>query len=174
MMEWLSERFAPGPVFAWLCIGFLCTVPLVWIMARLVRRPSIRFSSLIAVRSFGRSWAMRALFVLPLLRTLAIVAMVIALARPQTGGTYRDSAEGIAIQMVLDVSGSMEELDFRVGGRSVRRLDAVKKVFRDFVLGASGLTGRPDDLIAMTTFAMYDSFNDLWESLDCVSHFGAS
>ena len=155
MMEWLSERFAPGPGFAWLCVGFLAAVPLVWIMARVVRRPSVRFSSLSAVRWFGRSWAMRALFVIPLLRTLAIVVLVIALARPQMGGVYRDSAEGIAIQMVLDVSGSMEELDFKIGGRKVRRIDAVKNVFRDFVLGASGLAGRPDDLIAMTTFAMY-------------------
>ena len=56
---------------------------------------------------------MRAHFVLPLLRTLAIATLILALARPQSGGAYHDTREGIAIQMVLDVSGSMSADDFR-------------------------------------------------------------
>jgi Ca-activated chloride channel family protein len=40
-------------------------------------------------------------------------------------------------------------------GKAVRRLDAVKEVFRDFVVGEKSLRGRENDLIGMTTFAMY-------------------
>ena len=35
MMEWLVARFAPGPFFGWLCIGFLLLIPVVWFRARL-------------------------------------------------------------------------------------------------------------------------------------------
>jgi len=156
MMEWLDERFSPGPLFGWLGLVFVLLIPLVWIRAKaLRRRPTVRFSSVQGLKTLGVSWAARTRFVLPLLRTLAIAMLLIALARPQSGGAYRDLNEGIAVQMVLDVSGSMAEQDFVIDGRPARRLDAVKRVFRDFVLGGDSLRGREGDLIGMTTFAMY-------------------
>jgi Ca-activated chloride channel family protein len=156
MMDFLSERFAPGPLFAWLCLAFLALTPLVWLGNRSRRRRlTVRFSSVQALRTVGTTWATRTRFVLPLLRTLAILALIVALARPQSSGAYRDTSEGIAIQMVLDVSGSMAEEDFLMDGRWVRRLDAVKRVFHDFVLGRGPLGGRENDLTGMTTFAMY-------------------
>ncbi|MFQ5413438.1 MAG: VWA domain-containing protein [Phycisphaerae bacterium] len=155
-MSVLSSWFAPGAVFGWLCVVFLLAIPVVWIAARRTRhRAHVRFSSVDALRRLGPTWAVRLWFVPPLLRTLAVLALVVALARPQAGGAYRDTTEGIAIQMVLDVSGSMAETDFAMDGRWVRRLDAVKRVFRDFVLGSGGLPGRANDLIGMTTFARY-------------------
>ncbi len=156
MIEWFDERFGPGPLFGWLCLAFAVLVPLVWIQARgSARRPTMRFSSLGFFRSMESTWATRTRFILPLLRSLAIVALIVALARPQSGGAYHDTSEGIAIQMVLDVSGSMAEEDFVMDGRRVRRLDAVKQVFEDFVLGRGKLRGRENDLVGMTTFAMY-------------------
>ncbi len=156
MMELFSERFAPGPLFGWLCAAFLLAVPVVWVFAyREGTRPAVRFSSIAAFGRIGASWAVRMRWIVPALRTVAVMALIVALARPQGGGEYHDTREGIAIQMVLDVSGSMAEEDFRLGGRPVRRLDAVKRVFKDFVLGADSLSGRGNDLIGMTTFAMY-------------------
>jgi len=156
MIEWLTERFQPGAVFLPACILFLVLVPLVWWRSRgLRRRPTVRFSSVENLKHTCGSWATRTRFVLPLLRTLALLALIFALARPQSGGVVSDTREGIAIQMVLDVSGSMAEEDFAIAGQRARRIDAVKRVFRDFVLGASGLGGRQNDLIGMTTFAMY-------------------
>ena len=38
--------------------------------------------------------------------------------------------------MVLDTSGSMEAIDFQLKGRNVSRLDAVKHVVQEFVLGS--------------------------------------
>ncbi len=159
-MSYLQERFAPQPPFGWLCFVLLLLIPIVWWRAfRNSRRPTLRFSSTEAFRAIGASWATRGRYVLPLLRSLAILALIVALARPQSGGEYVDSRKGIAIQMVLDVSGSMSEQDFVVRGRPARRLDAVKQVFHDFVLGAGPLGGRDNDLIGMTTFAMYADTN---------------
>lgn len=160
MMQYLQERFAPQPPFGWLCLVLLLLIPLVWWRAIGQRkRPTLRFSSTEPFRTLGSSWATHARYVLPMLRTLAIAALVVALARPQSGGEYIDTREGIAIQMVLDVSGSMSEEDFVVDGRAARRLDAVKLVFKDFVLGSGALGGRDNDLIGMTTFAMFADTN---------------
>lgn len=156
MMEWLAERFRPGPLFGWLSLIFLMLLPFLWITIRAGRRrPAVRFSAVDALRPMRPTLAARTRFVLPLARTLAILCLIAALARPQSGGEYHDSSEGIAIQMVLDVSGSMAEEDFMLEGRRVRRLDAVKRVFEDFVLGRGDLRGREGDLIGMTTFAMF-------------------
>ena len=156
MMTYLTERFAPGPLFGWACVAFLVLVPVVWMCARAGRaRPAMRFSTLDWAEAVGSSWRSKLRPLLPLIRTLAIVALVVALARPQMGGSYVDSREGIAIQMVLDVSGSMKEQDFVIDGRRARRVDAVKAVFEDFVLGRGTLGGRENDLIGMTAFAMF-------------------
>ncbi|MCO6438706.1 MAG: VWA domain-containing protein [Phycisphaerae bacterium] len=156
MIEFLQDRFAPGPLFAWLCVGFLVAIPLIWLRARWLRtRATMRYSGTPFLRTIGSTWITRLRSLPLLLRTLAIVALVVALARPQAGGEYRATREGIAIQMVLDVSGSMATEDFVIDQRRVRRLDAVKRVFEDFVLGRGPLPGRENDLIGMTTFAMY-------------------
>jgi Ca-activated chloride channel family protein len=88
----------------------------------------------------------------------------------QTGPRWPDlhtriETEGIAIVMLVDVSGSMGERDFDWRGEPITRLDAVKKVFRLFVAGgdgpessgdgtdASNFQGRPTDQIGLVTFA---------------------
>ena len=63
--------------------------------------------------------------------------MIVGLARPQAGkAETRISGQGIAIEMVLDVSGSMEAIDFQLAGKDVSRLTAVKHVIEEFVLGS--------------------------------------
>lgn len=117
---------------------------------------SLRFSSTAAARSLAGSWRSRFAAVPLLLRALALVALVIAVARPQFGTErVRDISRGVAIGMVLDRSSSMGER-LRFGGRTVTRLDGVKRVFREFIDPTEGdLGGRPNDLIGMTTFARY-------------------
>lgn len=74
-----------------------------------------------------------------LLKLLALACLILALARPQTGQT-RSSVltEGINIVLAVDVSGSMEALDFRLDGEPVTRLEAVKAVVREFVKHRAG------------------------------------
>jgi len=155
MSEWFNERFAPGAVFLWFTGAFVLLFPMIWLRARSRVVATVRFSATRALSAIPRGLTVRLRFVVPLLRTLAIGCLLIALLRPQSGGAYRDNNEGIAIQMVLDVSGSMSEQDFVLNGRRVRRLDAVKSVFEDFALGTDELRGREGDLIGMTKFAMY-------------------
>src|SRR5207244_1522001 len=84
------------------------------------------------------------------LRGLGIAALVLALAGPRwpDPGT-RLTSEGIAIAVVLDVSGSMAEPDFAWGAATVPRLTAAKRAFRLLVAGGeeNGVTlpGRAAD-----------------------------
>lgn len=156
MIEWVQERFAPGPIFVWVCGAALLLIPLIWLRAmRTSKRPTLRFSSLRWLEGVPGGWAARLWFVPPLLRTLAVLCVILAIARPQRGGEFSDSREGIAIQLILDVSGSMQEPDFVIQNRRVRRLDAVKAVLEDFVLGKEKLRGREGDLVGLTTFAKF-------------------
>jgi Ca-activated chloride channel family protein len=94
---------------------------------------------------------------LPLgLRLLALTFLIIALARPQAGlEKVEDISKGVAIEMVVDRSGSMGS-EMKFDGQSLSRLDVVKKVFAEFVSGnGRDLKGRPTDLIGLITFARY-------------------
>lgn len=155
MSEWFNDRFAPGPMFLWFTGAFFLVLPMVWWRARSRVVATVRFSSTRSFSGSGSGFAACFRFLVPLLRTLAVCCLLVALLRPQSGGAYQDSNEGIAVQMVLDVSGSMSEEDFVLKGRRVRRLDAVKSVFEDFALGTDELRGREGDLIGMTKFAMF-------------------
>ncbi len=114
-----------------------------------------RFSSVRHARAAGHSLRQRLLFVPPALRVLAMVLLVAALARPQQGREQvRDVSEGIAIEMVVDRSSSMQaEMKYR--GERLNRLEVVKRVFEEFVHGGGGLEGRPNDLIGMVSFARF-------------------
>lgn len=90
---------------------------------------------------------------LPWVYGLGLLLTVLGLARPQSGKSEsRITGEGIAIEMVLDISGSMEALDFQLNGEDVSRLEAVKHVIGQFVLGAKDLSGRRDDLVGVVAF----------------------
>lgn len=136
---------------------FLLLVPLAALLVwRRSDRVRLRFSSTEAAGRVRASWPAR-LHGLPLLlRALALLALVTAMARPQHGTERaRDISRGVAIAMVVDRSSSMGER-MRLGGRAVTRLEAVKQVFREFVEPTEGeMGGRPNDMIGMTAFAQY-------------------
>ncbi|MHC4831555.1 MAG: vWA domain-containing protein, partial [Planctomycetota bacterium] len=66
--------------------------------------------------------------------------------------------EGLAIQLVLDRSGSMEQ-EMRYGASTLPRIEVVKRIFDAFVRGGEGLSGRPSDLVGLTTFARFPEEN---------------
>jgi Ca-activated chloride channel family protein len=67
---------------------------------------------------------------LKILKYLALVLMIIALARPQKGTNYEDSKEqGIDIMIALDISSSMRSIDFK----PLNRLEAAKNAAADFI-----------------------------------------
>jgi Ca-activated chloride channel family protein len=151
-LTWLGESF----YYPWA----LCALPLaalVWLRGRPgARRATLRYSDLESIAAAGRTWAVPGRMLPPALRTLALILLVICAARPRLGNQQtRIRSEGVAIQLVVDRSSSMEALDFQIGERQVNRLDAVKRVVRDFVLGVDELPGRPDDLIGLIVFARF-------------------
>jgi Ca-activated chloride channel family protein len=126
-----------------------------WWRFRPQRRAAAVFSSVSDLKGLPVTNAQRLRRGLPYLYGLGLCLVIVGLARPQAGkAESRISGQGIAIELVLDVSGSMEALDFQLDGQDVSRLAAVKHVIREFVLGsrASGLSGRPDDLVGLVAF----------------------
>ena len=138
---------------------------LLWLQLR-GRRAALRHPAgrLLAALPAGRThlarWGGAAL------RTLAFVLLAVALAGPRTPDLRtRIETEGVAVVMLVDVSGSMSTHDFDWQGQSISRLDAVKRVFRLFVSGGAGsdatpdggdarsFQGRPTDLIGLVVFA---------------------
>ncbi|MGD0088776.1 MAG: VWA domain-containing protein [Planctomycetota bacterium] len=149
--------------------GFRFCSPLWFILAPLAlavvwwswhpgRRAAVVFSSLADLKTLPVTTAQRVRRLLPWAYGVGLLLLVAALARPQQGKSEaRLHTEGIAIEMVVDVSGSMEALDYEINGEPASRVSAVKHVFREFVLGSksSGLHGRPNDLIGLVAFGTY-------------------
>lgn len=116
----------------------------------------ILFSSLKLLPQGQKTWRMRLGFLPPLLLSLATAALAVALAGPRIADRQaRVKKQGIAIMLVIDVSGSMQALDLSEKDRERTRLDAVREVLVDFVSGGHGLSGRPDDLLGIVSFAGY-------------------
>ncbi len=139
----------------WLLLA-IPVVLVVWHDLRRQRRSAVLFSSVHILKTLPRTLALRFRRVMPWVLLAGLLLVAIALARPQRGlDEYRIHAEGIAIQMVCDCSGSMRALDFTEGDEPETRLSVVKRVFRDFVSGKGDLPGRPDDLIGLIAFGGY-------------------
>jgi len=125
------------------------------------RRPALRYPDLRLLAGLPRGRAGLVRRGGALLRGTAVAALVAAAAGPRTPDLKtRLPAEGIAVVLALDVSGSMAAPDFSWadGAPPVSRLDAAKRAFRLFVAGGDGpdgtrFDGRPADQIGLVTFA---------------------
>ncbi|MCH2470465.1 MAG: VWA domain-containing protein [Gemmatimonadetes bacterium] len=126
-------------------LGLLAIVPLTyWLGARGERRTgALRFSALDMARQAGNGISVWLPRVPALLGAVGVTAVIVALARPQTGITSETLlTEGIDIIMVMDVSSSMLAEDLEPN-----RLQAAKGVAADFV------GGRRNDRIGLVAFA---------------------
>ncbi len=126
-------------------LALLAIVPLTyWLRGRGAHRTgALRFSALDTIRETGvgiSNWLPR---VPSVFGAVGVVAVIVALARPQTGVTSETLlTQGIDIVMVMDVSSSMLAEDLEPN-----RLEAAKAVAADFV------GGRRNDRIALVAFA---------------------
>ncbi len=146
-----------NPEFLWLAP---LAGALAWWWARR-GRAALRFSDV--TRFAGRTGTRAVLAVRggAALRGLACLALVLACAGPRRpDGETALPAEGIAIMMAIDVSGSMDTPDvaWAAGGPPVTRLEAARRAFKLFVGGGDAPDGsafepRPGDAIGLVTFA---------------------
>lgn len=82
------------------------------------------------------------------LRMIAAGLLITGLAGPRLVNTETEAkASGIDILLAIDVSGSMEAMDFKINGKETNRMDIVKNVVSKFI------NERPDDRIGLVAFA---------------------
>ncbi len=105
---------------------------------------TLQYSDLQLVHGLPRSARLRLRWLPPALRLAALAMLVLAVARPQTGRDLEIiRGKGVDIVMVLDISGSMEALDFE----PQNRLGAAKQVTGEFI------ARRHYDRIGLVVFA---------------------
>ena len=95
----------------------------------------IKFSSVDKFAACPVSWRIRLRSLLLVIRFACLLLLIFALARPRKGTVIsQKSTEGVAIQVVLDRSGSMaEQMDYF--GKGLNRLEVAKRVLTDFIRG---------------------------------------
>lgn len=132
-----------------LALALLLLLPLLAVMrSRSGNQGAVVFSSLHIVRRLGPlakgrmgGFRLAALF-------LSLASLILALSRPQwVNRTEKVSESGVELILAIDVSRSMQVEDFRIEGNRVNRLQAAKKVTRDFI------RGRASDRIGLLAFA---------------------
>ena len=140
-LDWKHITFAQ-PVF----FGLLLLIPaMIWWYLRSKKddSPALRLttvSGISQIKTGGKAQFRPILFVL---RIVALIALSIALARPQTSNTTENiDSEGIDIVLAIDVSGSMLAEDFKPN-----RYEAAKSVALKFV------DQRPTDRIGLVIFS---------------------
>ena len=105
-------------------------------------QPTVSFSNLAWLEGAVTSkiWLIHSAFGL---RVLALTAIIVALARPQSSTSFQNvTTEGIDIVMAVDISSSMLARDFEPN-----RLDAAKEVAIEFI------KERPNDRIGLVVYS---------------------
>lgn len=110
---------------------------------KIKQEASFRLSTLQSIKALKPSWRVRFRPFLIVLRGVAFVALVVALARPQSSNVSESvDSDGIDIVLSIDVSGSMMAEDLKPN-----RIEAAKKVATDFV------DKRANDRIGLVIFS---------------------
>ena len=129
---------------AYLFLLLLLIPYLIWYILYFRRsHPVLLVSSTDAFRFSGHTWKEFLIHAPFLLRTVCFSLAVVALARPQTTNSWKQTdVEGIDIMLCMDVSTSMLAEDLRPN-----RVKAAREVAIEFI------SGRPNDNIGLTLFA---------------------
>ncbi len=135
-------------------IAFLLLIPwaiAAWRLYRTGKKSGVLFAPAARLPANTAGWRVMVARLLPALFLLAALLLIFAVARPRTSlAREHRSVDSIAIEMIVDVSGSMEGLDLSPD-MDKTRLDVVKEMFATFI------GKRADDLIGLVTFGGYAS-----------------
>lgn len=126
----------------------LLAMPIVAYAIAMRRRPAdpaaARHPHLDLAAAAAATWRVRLRGAVPWLRAASLVLVVVALAGPrQPHAASEVEGEGIDIVVALDISGSMQALDFQPDNRLI----VAKSIIHDFVMG------RERDRIGLVVFA---------------------
>ena len=148
--SWFSlEWFTPSAFrsFDWEFFFVFYAIPLVllifllkWLIGTKVKQ---KVPVALPKQEIQKHWTSYLRFIPNLLKALALLMLLIALARPQrTNEMVEQWSEGIDIALLVDISESMQIEDFKPN-----RLDAAKSTARDFI------SGRNQDRIGLVIFS---------------------
>lgn len=148
--HWFSlEWFTPSAFksFDWAYFFVFYAIPLVLLLFLLKWLIGTKIKQKLAValpkREIQKHWTSYLRFIPNLLKALALLMLLIALARPQrTNEMVEQWSEGIDIALLIDISESMQIEDFKPN-----RLEAAKLTARDFI------SGRQQDRIGLVIFS---------------------
>ncbi|MCK5260030.1 MAG: VWA domain-containing protein [Candidatus Omnitrophica bacterium] len=132
----------------WIILIIPLVLALIIFLKKRQRAISFRFSSTGIVSELKATWKVRFHQIPYILRLLAVILFLIALAGPRSvlEETVHKS-EGIDIVLAIDSSGSMAAEDFVMKGKRYNRLDIVKTVVQEFV------RERKKDRLGLVAFA---------------------
>ncbi len=158
--------------FPWALLLLLAVLKMIIDHYRKPGDAAIRFSTLTAFKKVPHTTRQRFMPLHFWLKALSLVLLTIALARPQRHDmTQGIPKEGIAVELVVDVSSSMD-ISMPFEDTTMSRMEVTKQVVEQFVGGGEGLDGRPNDLIGLITFARYaDTVCPLTLSHDSLMYF---
>ncbi len=128
----------------WFWLFLILPVLLAWYIYKLKKyEGEINFSSFTLFTGVKSSLKAKFRHVLFLLRLICLSLLILAIARPQSRSSWKDTkTEGIDIVVSLDVSLSMLAKDFKPN-----RLEVAKSVLADFI------DARPNDKIGLVIFS---------------------
>ncbi|MBL7915719.1 MAG: VWA domain-containing protein [Bacteroidia bacterium] len=130
----------PGYLFLLLLLPLMVFIH--W-RIRTRRRTDIRVSDIKILSGYRKSFRQKIGWLPLVCRLLAVVLIVVALARPRSSSKGTNvTSEGISIVLAMDVSSSMLAEDLRPN-----RIEASKRVAADFI------SGRPTDLMGLVVFS---------------------
>jgi len=140
-MNWINETFAQ-PAYLWL----LTVIPILifWYIRRFrIFRGEVLYSGFPGLKNSGGGYKSVLRHFQHAFRLMAIILVIIALARPQsTVSNKQVKTEGIDIMMSIDISGSMLAEDLKPN-----RIESAKTVASDFI------KGRRNDRIGLIAYS---------------------
>ena len=137
-------------VFAhpWWLLGLPLLVPLFFLRGKLGTPTAITYSSLSILVSLGQKPKRFPGALSLALMIFALAAAFIAMARPQTRNEFKErKASGVDIILAIDISYSMQIVDFQLNRRRAQRITVAKAAAEDFI------KQRPNDRIGIVAFS---------------------
>lgn len=122
----------------------LIPVVVFYVLRERINKSALKFSDISVFKTIKPSFAVWTRHILIILKVAGLSLLIIALARPQKGTSFEEiTTEGVDIMFAMDISGSMEALDFK----PKNRLEVAKARMIDFI------DKRTSDRIGLVVFA---------------------
>ena len=134
MQDFLQQFTFAHPSWLW---GLLALIPLLFIKGKSGTPTAITYSSLSILASLGAKPKRLPGFFTFSLMLIALTFALLAMARPQLRNVESESkASGVDIILAIDISYSMQIVDFVLNGRRAQRISVAKNTAEAFIISS--------------------------------------